>query len=113
MKSISLRWGLLATAFVVGACAGADSSARGTATLKWSPVTKRTDGTVLTGLAGYRIYYGTSPGALNKTVVLADPKATTYVITHLSRGTWYFAVAAYTQGGAEGPRSSVGTKTIR
>jgi hypothetical protein len=95
------------------ACTAGDGGARGTATLKWSPVTRRTDGAQLTDLAGYRIYYGTSPGALNRIVVLADPNATSYVVRHLSRGTWYFTVAAYTKGGAEGVRSGVGSKTIR
>jgi hypothetical protein len=110
-----LRRALFATMFVFGvaACTQAEPVGRGTATLSWAPVTKRTDGAALTDLAGYRIYYGTSPAAATQTVVVADPKATTYVVTRLTPGTWYFAVAAYTKGGAEGPRSDVGSKTIR
>jgi hypothetical protein len=94
------------------ACTAGDAGSRGTATLRWTAVTRGSDGAALTDLAGYRIYYGRSPNALNKTVVLADPKATSYVVKHLSRGTWYFTVAAYTKGGFEGHRSGVGSKTI-
>jgi len=103
----------LALALALMACTAGDGAARGSATLKWSAVTRRTDGAAATDLAGYRIYYGTSPGALNQTVVLADPKATSYVVKGLSRGTWYFTIVAYTKGGTEGVRSGVGSKTIR
>jgi hypothetical protein len=121
MESGNLRlpprpgWAVLACvlACTVTACKQADSAGRGSATLNWTPVTMRSDGAPLTDLAGYRIYYGTAPGTLNKTVVLADPKATTYVVTHLAPGTWYFAVAAYTQNGTESSRSNVGSQTIR
>jgi hypothetical protein len=110
-----LRRGALITllAFGVAACTQAQPVGRGTATLSWAPVTKRSDGAALTDLAGYRIYYGTSPAAVTRTVVLADPKATSYVVTRLTPGTWYFAVAAYTRSGTEGRRSDVGSKTIR
>jgi len=35
----------------------------GTATLTWDPPTTNTDGTTLTDLAGYKLYYGTGSGA--------------------------------------------------
>ncbi len=34
----------------------------GTATLSWTPPTQNTDGSPLTDLAGYRVYWGTSSG---------------------------------------------------
>jgi len=87
-------------------------SVTGSATLNWTPVTQNTDGTLLTDLAGYTIYYGVSPAALNTAVVLSDPTETTYVVGQLTSGTWYFAVSAYTTTGLQGELSNVATKTI-
>jgi fibronectin type III domain protein len=87
-------------------------SATGSANLNWSPVTQNTDGTILTNLAGYTVYYGVSTAALNTAVVLSDPNQTTYIVTQLTSGTWYFAVSAYTAQGVQGELSNVATKTI-
>jgi hypothetical protein len=84
----------------------------GSATLTWTAVTENTNGTPLTGLAGYKVFYGTSQNALNTSVTLANPSLTTYTVTNLSSGTWYFAVAAYTSSGTQGVLSNVGSKTI-
>ena len=48
----------------------------GTATISWIPPTQNTDGSALTDLAGYRIYYGTSPSSLNQNVELSNPGLT-------------------------------------
>ena len=87
-------------------------SSNGTATLSWSPPTQNTDGTTLNNLAGFRISYGSSSGALNQTIQVANPGLATYVVTGLSSGNWYFAVRAYNSGGAESANSSVVSKTI-
>ena len=39
--------------------------AEGSATLSWMPPTENADGSALTDLAGYRIYYGRNPNTLN------------------------------------------------
>jgi hypothetical protein len=67
----------------------------GSATLSWTPPTRNTDGSTLTNLAGYRIVYGNSPGSLNKTVQVANPGTSRYVVDNLATGTWYFSVRAY------------------
>ena len=87
-------------------------SLNGSATLTWTPVTQNSDGTPLSDLAGYKVYYGTSASALNSVVVLPDPSATTYLVTNLSSATWYFAVAAYTSGGTQGALSNVVAKMV-
>jgi len=92
--------------------AATSQSATGSATLNWSPVTQNTDGTILTDLAGYTVYYGASPDALNTAVVLSDPSQTTYIVAPLTAGTWYFAVSAYTTKGIQGELSNVAAKTI-
>jgi hypothetical protein len=84
----------------------------GTATLDWTAVTETTADQVLTGLAGYIVYYGTSADNLNQQVKLANPATTTYVISNLAPATWYFAVAAYTSDGVIGERSNVGEATV-
>jgi hypothetical protein len=84
----------------------------GTATLTWSPVTRDAQGGDLKGLAGYKVFYGTSPRALYSVVVLPDTRLTTYVVHDLAPGDWYFAVAAYTTSNVEGARSNVVTKNV-
>ncbi len=87
--------------------------ANGSATLSWTAPTRNSDGSTLTNLAGYRIVYGTSATALNKTIQVANPGLTTYVVPNLSAGTHYFAVRAYTSSGSESANSAVASKTIR
>ena len=87
--------------------------ANGTATLDWTSVTQNTNGSTLTNLAGYHVHYGTQASNLSQTVQIANPTVTTYVLTNLASGTWYFAISAYTSGGVEGDLSNVGQKTIQ
>jgi Fibronectin type III domain len=88
------------------------TAASGTATLTWQAPTGNTNGsTPVTPLTGYHIYYGTSAAALNQSIVVGA-STTSYEITGLSSGTWYFAVAAMAADGTESPQSNVGSKTI-
>lgn len=86
--------------------------ATGSATLSWIAPTETVDGSALTNLAGYRVYYGTNAASLTNSVDLANPATTTYVISSLSSGTYYFAVKAYTTENVESDLSNVGSKTI-
>ncbi len=95
-----------------GATATADAVGTGAATLSWTAVSANTNGAPLTDLAGYKVYYGTSANDMSTVVVVPDPGVTTYLVTNLSSGTWYFAVAAYTGSGTEGQLSNVASKTI-
>ncbi|MGC8522484.1 MAG: putative Ig domain-containing protein [Steroidobacteraceae bacterium] len=88
------------------------NSTTGTADVSWTPPTTNTDGSTLTDLAGYNIYYGTSPTALTQKVQVSNIGLTNYVISGLASGTWYFAVTAYTSSGAESAMSNVASKTI-
>ncbi len=85
----------------------------GAATLSWTPPTRNVDGTSLTNLGGYRIYYGTSASALNKTVQLNNPSLSRYAIENLSPATYYFAVKAITTAGAESSLSNTASKVIK
>lgn len=89
-----------------------NQAATGSATLSWQPPTQNEDGTPLTNLAGFRVAYGRAANQLTQEVDLPNPGLTSYVVTGLSSGTWYFAVKAYTSTGAESDLSRVGSKTI-
>lgn len=85
--------------------------ATGSATLSWVAPTLNTDGTALTGLTGYRIYFGTNASALTQWVDVPNASVSTYVLGNLSPATWYFAVKAMANG-VESNFSNVATKTI-
>ncbi len=84
----------------------------GSATLSWEAPTQRVDGSPLTNLAGFRLYYGTSASSLNNVVQVPDPGARNRIINNLTIGTWFFAASAYDQSGVESARSNVASKTI-
>ncbi len=88
------------------------TTSNGSATLSWTPPTRNTDGSTLTNLAGYRILYGTSPGSLTRTIQVANPGTSRYVVENLAAGTWYFSVRAYSTGGAESTASNAASKSI-
>jgi hypothetical protein len=90
----------------------APPTGNGTATLYWSPPTANTNGTALTPLSGYTIFYGKSSTALNQTIHVTNPNTLSYQITGLGSGTWYFAVAADASDGTQSAQSSLGSKTI-
>lgn len=77
------------------------------ATVSWIPPTQNTDGTVLTNLAGYRLYYGTTTTNLDHSVAVANPGLARYVIENLSPTTWYVAMTAYNTGGQESDRTPI------
>jgi Putative Ig domain len=85
----------------------------GSATLSWVPPTENTDGTALTNLAGYRIYYGTNAADLSRKVQVAGTGVASYLIDNLSPSTWYFAVKAYTAANIESDLSSIVSKNIQ
>lgn len=89
-----------------------NQASNGSATLNWTAVTQNTNGTALTDLAGYKIYYGTSASAMDTVVTISNPTVNTYLVSNLSSGTWYFGVAAYASDGSQSAISNVGTKTI-
>lgn len=90
----------------------APAATSGSASLYWVPPTQNTDGSPITNLAGYHIYYGTSANALTSTVTVEGGSSATYTITGLSAGTYYFSVVAYNAEGVDSENSNVESKTI-
>ena len=86
---------------------------QGTATLHWAAPTQNTNGTTVTTLTGYVISYGLAANALAQTVSISNPATTSYTITNLGSGTWYFAVSATASDGTSSALSQVVSKTIQ
>ena len=84
-----------------------------TATVSWTPPTTYVDGSPITNLAGFRIFYGQSPIALGNSVTIASAEITSAVIEALGPGTWYFAVKAYTTANVESDFSQIRQKTFQ
>ena len=87
--------------------------ATGSATLSWQPPTTNTDGTPLTNLAGYKIYWGTTPGNYSSSATIMNPGLTRYVVESLTPNTYYFAVKAVNSVGTESVFSNAASKTIQ
>ena len=81
-------------------------------TLSWAAPTTNSDGSTLTNLAGYRIYYGTSKTDLSHTLTLSYVGITTYVISNLGSGTYYFAILAYNALGVQSNLSNIVTEVL-
>ena len=84
----------------------------GNALLDLTVPTRNTDGSALTDLAGVRIYYGTSPTNLVQVVQLASATVSSYTVSNLTSGTWYFGATAYTSTGTESALSPIVSKSI-
>ena len=86
--------------------------ANGAATLSWMPPTENTDGTPLSDLAGYKLYWGTSPGVYPSSVTIDNPGVTTFIIENLVPATYYFVATAFNAEGAESEPSNEAISTV-
>ena len=68
-------------------------------TLSWTAPTTNEDGTPLTDLGGYRLYYGIAPGIYSVTLDVGN--VTTSIVELPPDVRYYFAVTAYDTGGNE------------
>ena len=82
------------------------------AVLNWARPTKNVDGSTLTNLSGYKIYYGTASRKYTQTVAVSGA-ATLQKTVALSPGTWYFSVTAVDTTGAESAYSAEVSKSIQ
>ncbi len=78
-----------------------DSGGNRAVTVSWLAPDDNTDGSALTDLAGFNVYYGTEATNLDHTVHVQGIGNLTYVIENLASGTWYFAVTAVGTDGVE------------
>ena len=78
--------------------------------LSWVAPDENVDGSTLTDLAGYRIYYGTSSRDYSDMVSLNNPAATAHTLT-LASGDYYVAMTAMDADGNESGYSNEVIKT--
>ena len=89
------------------------ATASGSVLLTWNPPTQNTDGSPLTNLAGYKIYWGLTAGSYLNSVTVNNPGLASYVVDQLTPATWFFAVTALSASGAESPYSNVASKQVQ
>jgi hypothetical protein len=87
-------------------------SSSGTVTLSWTPPTQNMDGSYLTDLAGYNIYYGLKQGEYSNRINISNPGIATYVVTNLAPNTYYFVATSFNASGVESPYSSEVTRVV-
>jgi hypothetical protein len=87
------------------------STAAGSAMLSWTAPTENTDGSALTDLSGFKIYWGTAPGNYPNSVEL-DIGTMSYVVEQLTPDTYYFVATALDSEGHESAFSNMASKTV-
>ena len=106
IRSINFQRGLLTAVLMIvislattgcGEVASVDGMVPGGGTnslmLNWTAPITNEDGSVLTDLAGYKLYYGTQPGQYSQVITVGD--YTSAEIGDLGFGTYYLTVTAY------------------
>lgn len=78
--------------------------------LSWTAPLENEDGSVLSDLAGYVIYYGTSAGDYDSYVRITNASITTYVLEGLTPGTYYLVATAVNSAGVESRFSNAITR---
>jgi hypothetical protein len=71
-----------------------------------------TDGTSLTDVSGYRVYFGASPTNLAQSIPVSGAGVTSQVVSGLAAGTYYFAVATVNSTGVASVASNAASKTV-
>lgn len=84
----------------------------GSVTLSWAAPMQNEDGSALTDLAGYKLYWGTTPGNYTGTATIDNPGITTYTVDGLSAGTYEFVATSLNAAGIESTYSNPVTKTV-
>ena len=102
---------------IIGACGGGgpslvDQIGFGSATLSWMPPTQNADGTPLSDLAGYKIYYGYESGNYRTSVQIDNPGITIYVVENLTPNTYCFVLTAINSRGVESQFSNEVCKLV-
>jgi len=72
----------------------AEGTGSGSVTLNWTAPTQNEDGSDLTDLVGYVLYYGVQSGRYTEEIPVDNPTVTTYVVDGLAPGTYYFVATA-------------------
>jgi len=89
-----------------------NQAALGSVSLSWTAPTENSDGSTLTDLEGYKIYYGRNTGNYDQEIRIDNPSVLTYVVEQLSSGTYYFSATAFNSVGIESAFSGEAVRTL-
>ncbi len=84
----------------------------GSVTLNWTPPTLNEDGSPLTDLAGYVLYYGLAPDSYTDQIELDNPGLSSYTADNLAPNTYYFVMTAVNSLDVESDYSNVVNRTV-
>lgn len=85
----------------------------GSISLSWTAPTTNSDGSPVTDLAGYRVYYGTARGFYTDNVTINNPGTLSATISNLPADTYYVIVRAFNSVNSESVASVEVSKTIK
>jgi hypothetical protein len=82
--------------------------------LSWVAPAEREDNTpiLMSEIAGYKVYYGTSQGQYTNSIDISDGTAEGYTIKDLPSGTYYIVVTTYDTDGRESGYSQSVSRSI-
>jgi hypothetical protein len=116
---------LLSLSYALASCGGgggsnndstqpSDDNNTQTQQLQWIAPSTRTDGSFLdlSELDGFKVYGGPTSNNLELIVDIQDANATSYDLSSLEPGDYYFGVVAYDSNGLQSPISDRVAKTI-
>ena len=86
--------------------------ALGSMSLSWTAPTENTDGTALTDLGGFKLYFGTSVGNYPNSVRIDNPSINTYLVENLLPDTYYIVATSFNTAGIESSYSNFAVKTV-
>jgi hypothetical protein len=89
------------------------SQTLGSVSLSWDAPALNTDGTPVSNLKGYKVFYGLASRQYTSSLPLNDATLTSVTIEQLKSATWYFAVKAISSSGLESDFSQEVTKTVQ
>lgn len=78
----------------------------GSVTLAWVPPSRYTDGSPLTNLASYRVFYGRGAGDMDS-IDVVDGDATGHTVRGLAPGVWLFAIKVVDGDGRQSAFSKI------
>jgi hypothetical protein len=89
------------------------NSTQGSVTASWVAPTQDIDGSNLTDLSGFKLYYGTASGQYAQSVAVSGPSDLSQIISGLIVGqTYFFVVTAVNSAGEESAYSPEVSATI-
>jgi hypothetical protein len=73
--------------------------------IHWLPVTEFSDGSAITSIDHYQIHYGQETDHFDNIIMSRSPNITSYIISDLETGEYYFAMVAVADNGEESEMS--------